>query len=191
MFIFSCMVLISMPPRIQIRGRWQYSDRFNMIQLKDSRGNFPRSQQDLSFFNDDDWKALMMPEFDPPEDGTGSPYAGYTMENCVPYKEYNALDYGNTDYNQVIVNCGKLNHAGNILERAIKVKASDGDYYYVDTRNNNFSNRSHKGCFVVDTSLSGGAIAGIAIAAVFVAGGITAFAIYKWKSGGVGNAASV
>lgn len=172
---------------------WEFSSRFNLMQMTNGGRNAPRPVEKVNLFSDGVAKALGMPLFAAPHANTNSPYAGYQLDKCVEEEDYVAADFGNTDFQEVIVNCGVLNHAPRRHEVLFKVTASAGDYYAVDTRNNNFSNRSNKMHIRVNESLSAGAIAGIAIAVVAVVGGASAFGIYKWKQGqsAVGGNASV
>jgi hypothetical protein len=65
------------------------------------------------------------------------------------------------------------------------------EYALVGTRNNDFTNRSQKMTIFVRPVLSTGAIAGIAVASVAVAGAALGFGVYKFKNRAVSGASSV
>jgi len=98
---------------------------------------------------------------------------------------------GQTNEQNSINNCGKLNRAPNRFPPVPRIGATDpmpsndpgllflssGTYHYVSTRNNNFSNRSQKASiFVSGVGLTPGQVAGIVIGSLaavgLVAGGV-------------------
>jgi len=176
---------------------WQYSDRHNMVEMYHPGDNFPKHPSDFSLFPENVARALMMPEFDPPSTYDPSlpykDYTGMTLDDCVSYEHYtyvtevegnpNGEFPDNLDFEQYILNCGKMNHAGNLLHVDFEVTAAkDKMYWYVNTRNNNFSNRSHKGAIVVVDQLTAGEIAGIVIAVVSVVGAAAGVGIWRWRA---------
>ena len=88
---------------------------------------------------------------------------------------------------QNIRNCGKLNPRGPMYDAGFKKASSDniGTFHYMSTRENNFSNRSHKGQVVIIAGLTGLEMAGIAVGGVAVLGvlGAAGFMGYNRKAG--------
>lgn len=111
-------------------GRTQ-TDRSNIVQIADMSKNYPIPDDQATLFKDPDTRALM---------------ANIRQENCLNYTELMAKN-GNNEANveQDPQNCMLLNAAPTGYFNGGLVKMSDlGSYYYMSTRNNNFSNRSQK-----------------------------------------------
>jgi len=127
---------------------WQYSARHNILQTRARAGNFPLPLT----------ASTMFPNL---ADAIKFAFVGIDdTTDCDPNLEGN----NNTNANNNIRNCGKLNPAPAVFDGGI-IKFAQGSYEYVSTRNNNFSNRSQKGFLEVlaSSKLSGAAIAGVVV----------------------------
>jgi len=149
---------------------WQYSDRFNMVEMELSSQNFPIYKDKIRLFNSID---------------VAQRWALLDQENCN-----NTFKNGDANEQNSIQNCGKLNAAparyppdpfdglmhiaDDPVSEGGSLSVAPGTYYYVSTRNNNFSNRSQKGMIVVEPAdpqgLTAGQKAGIAIGSIAGAG---------------------
>jgi len=132
-----------------------FSDRSNMVQTGGSGNNFPVALSRQNLFDTDNGNALAIR------------FALLDQQNCG--NDYqNNVNHDQNDIN----NCGKLNSAPNRwppnVEDSLVRMVNTGTYYYVSTRNNNFSNRSQKGVLVVGTGngLSPAQQAGIALGTI-------------------------
>jgi hypothetical protein len=143
---------------------WQYSDRGNMVETQERGTNFPLPLAQMTLFS--------------------NPYTAlnWGLLNQDPTKCDLTIKNGDTNEQNNIQNCGKLNQAPNRFpvnpsDGLMQVNVNPGTYYYVSTRNNNFSNRSQKGQMSVAPS-SGGLSTGAVVAIVFgsLAGVSAAFA---------------
>jgi hypothetical protein len=124
---------------------WQFSDRHNIVQMDGPGMNFPT--RSFSLFNNNAAVAARWALLDQTNCGT------YTRNTN---NEQNAID-----------NCGKLNRAPARfppLPQDGLIAPDAGTYHYVTTRNNNFSNRSHKAVI----SVNGGGLSAAEIAAIVV-----------------------
>jgi len=73
---------------------------------------------------------------------------------CLTYQQLQAKDNNNENTIQTDPqNCMKLNLAGPYFNGGAQKMTNTGTYYYMSSRNNNFSNRSHKGTINVQTAL--------------------------------------
>jgi len=149
---------------------WQYSTRTNMLQNRNQQSNFPLPASSMSMWNYNT--------------ATAEKFAFVGIANYSYCHSYYG-DNSNSANNQ-ITNCGKLNSAPAHFDGGLNQFPS-GTYYYVSTRNNNFSNRSQKGILYVLSAaaagLTAGQQAGIAIAVVVGAGvtGSASFVAYAKK----------
>lgn len=129
---------------------WQYSDRTNLVQMQDANHQFPMDWSTGSgrFFKSESQAlefALLDSESNLAQSGT----------TC---KEFEA---GDENENNDPRNCGKLNYASALWQPSsntagsgatglVTVNHERSKYYFVSTRNNNFSNRSQK--FLIRTT---------------------------------------
>jgi hypothetical protein len=135
---------------------WRFSSRFNMVQLSNPQTDFPQPASEITMWPDMETAMRMA-------------YVDQDMSLC---EDFIAFDDNEQNHYS---NCGKLNAAPNHFDGGIH-KFAAGEYDYVCTRNNNFSNRSQKGRITVTRALNAGGIAGITVGAVVgvvaIAGGI-------------------
>lgn len=170
-------------------------DGSNLCALDHPGKNFPMHSSRLE--EESLWKGnldvhtrMCNPPFNAPPQGD---YAGCTGTSCCQ-TYIDAVVNGemsDDDFEEHITNCGVINHQKPTDSVWFQVQADPGvEYSVVSTRNNNFSNRSQKGRIFVNSPLSAGAIAGIAIASVAVLGAGVGFGVYKFKTRAVsGNSA--
>jgi len=160
---------------------WKFSDRTNMVQMRDRTKNYPTYHSRITMFNDQ---------------ATAKRFAWLGQNED---SSYTCLDIQRFDNNQAnqnnINNCGKLNRAPNRFPQnpqdgLVKMDVATGDYYYYSTRNNNFSNRSQKGQFTVTPGADAtdpfamAKNAGIAFGVLFAVGftGAAVFSVLKYKN---------
>jgi len=152
---------------------WQYSDRSNMVEMDARQWNYPLHHLNLRFFSE--------------AEAVFWAWVGQDPARCDTTIE----DDGNNNQNSY-TNCGKLNQAPNRFPQnpadgLISCDRPLGSYFFMSTRNNNFSNRSQKSQIVItegssEDGLSVGAIVAISFAVVFFVGMVGAgVAIYMKK----------
>jgi len=134
-FIFNGLVQI-----IIIRNDGQGTagtDRTNIVQTNARNLNIGRKLSEVTMFLTKEGK---------PDADVINKFAMLGQTGCATTEEVNAA--GNRDNN--VNNCGRLNRALSPYFDAglIQMKAS-GTFSYMCTRNNNFSNRSHKAQLIV------------------------------------------
>jgi hypothetical protein len=146
---------------------WQFSDRSNMIEAINENQQFPMAQTGNGFFTIDEAVEVGLQGQEALLQTKG--------ETCGEYDDNTA----NEDNNPT--NCGKLNFAkahfqlGGLAGSGLKsMNGKTGTYSFVDTRNNNFSNRSQKLDITVEESKASGGFARFSEA---VGGGGAAVAI--------------
>lgn len=163
-------------------------DGSNLCALDDVSKNFPMHEsrlEDSLFKGNVDsnmYRSLCNPPFYAPPLGEFAACTGTSC--CRTYLDAVVNgEQSDAEFEQDITNCGVLNHMDPCFQTSFQVQADAGtEYAVVSTRNNNFSNRSQKSRIFVASSLSVGAIAGIAIASVAVAGAGVGFGVYKFKN---------
>lgn len=131
---------------------WQFSDRSNMIEAENENQQFPMAQSGNGFFTYEEAVEVGLQGQEALLQAKG--------ETCGEYDDNTA----NEDNNPT--NCGKLNFAkahfqlGGLTGSGLKsMNGKVGSYSFVDTRNNNFSNRSQKLGIVVEQSKASGGFA--------------------------------
>jgi len=145
---------------------WQYSDRANIVQSPGPAYNLPVFPEQMNLFPDIN-TAYRFALLDQPTS---------TCESFVNGE--------NNDQNNYF-NCGKLNMAAerwpNVPSDGLLAPAA-GTYYYMNSRNNNFSNRSQKGILTVNPSSSNNQAAIIAGATIGSVGavGLVAAGVLWW-----------
>jgi hypothetical protein len=121
------------PANNQGEGKVQ-TDRSNIVQIADMSKNYPLNATELAktdlLFKDDAIRARM---------------ANIDQVNCLSYAALKATaNAGGAAVDQNNQNCMVLNQAGPRFSGGLVRMTTNGEYYYMSTRNNNFSNRSHK-----------------------------------------------
>jgi len=110
---------------------WQYSDRHNMVEVKNMNQQFPLAKQNMKFFKQDN--ALT--------------FATQNTASHLKSKGGSCKTFKNGDANEQNdpKNCGKLNFApAHFNPLPMEITQSTGTYFFTDTRDNNFSNRAQK-----------------------------------------------
>jgi len=145
---------------------WRFSDRFNMVQVQERNTQIPLKASESSLFlsQEEALKYALLGQ-EKLLNATGGAlceefFAGKNGEDDAP------------------TNCGKMNAAPAHMDFGLKplTEINRGEYQYISTRNNNFSNRSQKGSLFVTgfstaeaVGIAAGTIAGIGMLA---AGGL-------------------
>lgn len=138
------------------------TDRSNLVQIKDQQYNEPITDAEISYgasalFESSSQRYLMA-------------FLGQT--NCPTYAQLLASNNNNQgDVDEDPTNCMKLNAASAYFNGGLIQLNNTGTFYYMSTRNNNFSNRSQKGTMIVLPLLEAWVIALIVIGCVFFAAG--------------------
>eukprot|EP00005_Dracoamoeba_jomungandri_P003213 CAMPEP_0174251062 /NCGR_PEP_ID=MMETSP0439-20130205/1016_1 /TAXON_ID=0 /ORGANISM="Stereomyxa ramosa, Strain Chinc5" /LENGTH=564 /DNA_ID=CAMNT_0015331291 /DNA_START=96 /DNA_END=1790 /DNA_ORIENTATION=+ len=110
------------------------TDRSNLVEFGTLDLNYPFKKSQSSFF--DSSQAMRFAHLD--------------QKDCLTLDELKAKN-GNNQNNieQDVQNCAKLNAADRYFDGGIKKIDKTGSFYFMSTRNNNFSNRSQKSTIVV------------------------------------------
>jgi hypothetical protein len=162
------------------------TDRNNVVQIKDFGDNMPVPD---ALFESGEVKPL----FESKELRLRMAMLGQT--GCLSYDELKEKN-GNNNNNieQDVQNCMKLNAAEPYFDGGLIRMNKTGTYYYMNSRNNNFTNRGQKGVINVDPLLPTWAIAVVVIgAALFVLSAGVAGAVLYARShphSGIANAFS-
>jgi hypothetical protein len=111
----------------------------------------------------------------------------------MAYLDQNPANCDNTTKDQQNVkNCKKLNMASAYFDGGLVKMDNTGEYYYISTRNNNFSNRDQRGTIRVEALLPTWAVAIVSIgAAAFAGGGAVAGAMFYAKANPHSAAANI
>eukprot|EP01133_Synstelium_polycarpum_P015084 gene15084-17858_t len=140
----------------------EQTDRSNIVQVKHLNKNMP--------FTDDDYSEDNQ-LFGSEETRKKFAYAGQDPKRCKTYEQLAADNNNNAnDIEQDPQNCMRLNAAPQHFDGGVFKMSKTGSYYYVSTRNNNFSNRDQKGAIHVDPLLKVWQIALIAVGATLFVG---------------------
>jgi len=137
------------------------TDRSNIVQIADMSRNYPLTDAELQstklLFKDDELRKRM---------------AMIDQVNCKNYADLKAdQDNGVANIDQNLQNCMVLNAASPRFSGALVKMTDVGSYYYMSTRNNNFSNRSQKGSITVKETWKAW------YTAVIVVGGVAAVGV--------------
>jgi hypothetical protein len=119
------------------------TDRSNLVQIASLNSNMPLKDDEASM------KAMnVQPLFQFPSDAHRM--AHLDQDSC---EDYETLAQNNGNNQNAIdtdeKNCMKLNGADNYFDGGVIRMNTTGTFYYMSTRNNNFSNRSQKGSITV------------------------------------------
>jgi hypothetical protein len=119
-------------------------------------------------------------------------YLGQT--DCLTYEELKAKNNNNqNNIEQDVQNCMKLNAAPRYFDGGLIRMNSTGTFYYMSSRNNNFTNRGQKGEIVITALLPTWAIAVVCIGAGFflLSGGVAGMMLYAKSNPHSGIAATL
>jgi len=149
------------------------TDRSNMVQIKNLAEGKPADDKWISghnaLFRDKKYRMRM---------------SMLDQKDCLSYEEL--LKKNNDDENaaeQDVQNCMKLNAASPYFDGGVYKMTTPGTYYYMSTRNHNFSNRDQKGVIDVQNLLPNWAIGVVVTGAVlFVGAAGVAGAMFYAKS---------
>jgi len=149
------------------------TDRSNIVQMVDPSESMPA---------DDKWLGDNTPLFDTKQLRQRFSYLGQT--DCPTYEELLAAnDQNENDADQDPDNCFKLNAAPAYFDGGLVQMNHTGLFYYMSTRNHNFSNRDQKGSILVEAVLPTWAIAVVAVGGALFVGSLgTAGAMFYARS---------
>lgn len=125
------------------------TDRSNIVQLQDRSANTPASDEWIKsnpskvLFRDAETR-IRMAYLDQEKSG-----------QCLTYEQLAAKNANNNNaMEQDVQNCMKLNAAEPYFDGgAVRMSNPAGSFYFMSSRNNNFSNRSQKGSITVSNAL--------------------------------------
>jgi hypothetical protein len=151
------------------------TDRSNMVQMARLQDSYPASDAWIQNVNGSGRSDPLLFE----SDALRMRMSYLDQTGCKTETELN--NEGNRDQN--VKNCFKLNAAPRYFDGGLIKMNTTGEFFYMSTRNNNFSNRGQKGMIKVDPLLPGWAI-GILVAGsvLFVGAGGVAGAMFYAKS---------
>jgi len=177
------------------------TDRSNIVQIRDFGQSMPLTDDELDQNPGDakgnngngKGKGKVSPMFDSADTRNFFAYLGQT--NCPTQEQLLAKNNNNANTaKQDPTNCFKLNAAPQYFNGGLLKMNRTGEFYYISTRNNNFSNRDQKGVLFVDNVIPIWGIAVVAVGgAICVASGAVAGAMFYAKShphSGVANIVS-
>jgi len=149
------------------------TDRSNVVQMSDPTSSKPATN---------DWLKSHTPLFDTKELRQRFSYLG--MTDCPTYEELLATNNNNAnDADDDVTNCFKLNAAPAYFDGGLVKMNHTGIFYYMSTRNHNFSNRDEKGSILVEAVLPTWAIVIVAIGGALFVGSLgTAGAMFYARS---------
>eukprot|EP01115_Flamella_aegyptia_P011225 TRINITY_DN515_c0_g1_i2.p1 TRINITY_DN515_c0_g1~~TRINITY_DN515_c0_g1_i2.p1 ORF type:complete len:570 (-),score=301.02 TRINITY_DN515_c0_g1_i2:61-1770(-) len=146
------------------------TDRSNIVQITDIGANLPAP---------DPWFEKNTPLFEDPV--TRKRMAFLDQTGCLTYEELLAKNNNNNNNaEQDVQNCMKLNAASQYFDGGVLKMNKTGTFYYMSSRNNNFSNRGQKGVIVINNLLPNWAIGLVAAGGglFLAAGGVVAATFY-------------
>jgi len=125
----------------------QGTDRSNIVQVADRMKNYPMNFNSQTMFNTPGkaWEMAHLNQYG------GVICTTVDQQNCC--KSKTMLDQDN-NRDQNPQNCAKLNGPVAYFDGGVERMTAAGSYYYMSTRNNNFSNRSQKGTLEVTSIIS-------------------------------------
>lgn len=136
------------------------TDRSNIVQIKSYGHQLP--------LGDNDFSKDITPLFDSAELRQTMAHLGQT--NCLNYADLKAKHGNNQNAMDTDPqNCMKLNAASPYFNAGLVKMNHTGNFYYMSSRNNNFSNRTQKSLLVVEPLIPAWGVALIVIGAVGVA----------------------
>jgi hypothetical protein len=146
------------------------TDRSNIVQVENAALSVPAS---------DEWLGRNTPLF---EDATlRKRMAMLDQTDCLTYEELLAKNNNNeNDVEQDVQNCMKLNAADRYFDGGLVRFNKTGNFYYMSSRNNNFTNRGQKGVIDIVPLLPTWAIVVVIIGGVFfvLSAGVAGLMLY-------------
>jgi len=151
------------------------TDRSNIVQIQSLGKSKPVS---------DSWLKSNTALFDTTSLRKRMAYLGQDPATCLSWDQLLAKNGQNeNDAKQDPQNCMKLNAAPAYFNGGLIKMNNTGKFFYMSTRNNNFSNRGQKAVLTVSTLLPSWAIAVVSIGGVLFAGAmVVAGAMFYAKS---------
>jgi len=144
------------------------TDRSNIVQMINAHSSLPASD---SWLKANKKKVL----FQNPK--LRLRFAMLDQPDCKPYAEVLAANGGNAGQaDQDVTNCAKLNAADRYFDGGVIKMNLTGDFYYMSTRNHNFSNRDQKGFIRVKPLLPAWAV-GLVVTGAVICFGVGAIAV--------------
>lgn len=149
------------------------TDRSNMVQIAEYGASVPAS---------DEWLASNTPLFE--DKNLRMRMAMLDQTDCLDKEALLEKNNGNNNAaEQDVQNCMKLNAAERYFDGGLVQMNKTGTFYYMSTRNNNFTNRGQKGVIEIIPLLPTWAIALVILGGVlFVLSAVTAGAVLYAKS---------
>jgi len=133
------------------------TDRSNIVQISDLSKNYPMEDTEANY------QAM----------GISPLFESALVRQHYAFLDQNSCD-DNTNNDQDDTNCKKLNAASATIDGYPMRMNTSGSFFFMSTRNNNFSNRSQKGSIVVLPLLSTWSIVLAAVGGTLVLGGVSA-----------------
>lgn len=146
------------------------TDRSNVVQIENLGASIPAT---------DEWMSRNTPLFESKELRMRMAMLGQT--DCLTYEQLIAKNGDNDNTNeQDVQNCMKLNAAPRYFDGGLIKMNKTGEFYYMSSRNNNFSNRGQKGVLRIVPLLPTWAIVLVVIGAVLFVGaaGVAGMMLY-------------
>jgi hypothetical protein len=164
------------------------TDRSNICQIVDMGNNHCMCDTDDCLTENG-----ITPLFDTATDRLKYAYVGQEDEQCDSYEILAQRHNNNQDQiDEDKRNCMKLNAADPYFDGGLHQLNDQGTFFYMSSRNNNFSNRSHKATIDVMPILETWAIAVVAIGGVlFVAAIASGFALVHARANPDSSAARI
>jgi len=150
------------------------TDRCNVVQIENLGANVPAT---------DDWIASVGPALFE-DQGLRLRMAMLDQKDCLSYEELLAKNNNNeNNVEQDVQNCMKLNAAEQYFDGGLVRMNITGEFFYMSSRNNNFSNRGQKGAIHIVPLLPVWAIVLVVIGGVlFLASALVAVLMLYAKS---------
>jgi hypothetical protein len=146
------------------------TDRHNIVQNEAADKNYPAS---------DEWLENNTPLFEDPK--LRARFAFLDQSNCLSYEDLLAKNNGNNgDAEDDVQNCMLLNAASPYFDGGLVHMNLTGDFYYMSTRNNNFTNRGQKAAIHITNLLPTWAIVVVVLGCVIFlgSGGVAGAMLY-------------
>lgn len=132
------------------------TDRSNIVQISNLNSNMPLTQAEIDAGNAMFDSAAQRHKM-----------AFLNQQNCPTIADLIKKDGNNNNANVDPTNCAKLNAAKPYFDAGPVRMNKTGTFYYMSSRNTNFSNRTQKGMIIVDPKvLSSGAVAAIVVCSI-------------------------